>query len=175
MSKLLINSEIKELLRRASVPIDDGIGYLLTLYYDVRISFVPPVLQQKVLSTNIVNIDYTSNTLVWNVSLFEETEIGFEWIGDWMNLFKNVNPDRRGVKADVLKRMKKFFMNNPTYRKEDVFKAAENYLATVSNPIYCKKAHKFIYEIDGTSMLLEYCDQIVENVEFNKTYKDDTI
>ena len=107
--------------------------------------------------------------------MFEEQETGFEWVSEWMDLFKAVNPERRGSKADVLRRMKRFFMNNPSVRKDDVFKATQNYLKTISEPMYCKKSHKFIYEIDGSSMLLDYVENIESSKNIQKIYDDEDI
>jgi len=172
---LEFNSEIKDIFNRSSISIHDGLSYLLCLYYGTDPSFIPKELERKVLSTGIVTKDYSNDELKWNVSLFEETESGFEWITNWMDLFKQVNPERRGVKADVLRRMKKFFVNNPSVRKEDVFEATRMYLKTIDNSIYCKKSHKFIYEQDGSSMLLDYVERIPKNRAVEQTYKDDVI
>lgn len=157
---LTFNSEIKNILDRNSISQHDGVSCLLCLYYGTDPSFIPEELMRRVLATNIVNKDFTTGELKWNKDLFEETELGFEWISEWMDLFKRVNPDRRGVKGDVLKRMKRFFVNNPSVRKDEVFKATEMYLKTVDNPTYCKKSHKFIYEMDNSSMLLEYVERL---------------
>lgn len=165
---LEINSEVRDILISNHIPVHDGISYLLCLYYGTVPSFIPQELERKVLATNIVTKDYKTDDLKWNKNLFEEGESGFEWIGEWMDLFKNVNPERRGTKADVLRRMKKFFVNNPSVRKEEIFEATNNYLRGVSDPIYCKKSHKFIYEMDGSSMLLDY----VQNIE---TKRNDTL
>lgn len=167
------NSEIKEIFNSNSISLHDGLSYLLCLYYGTDPSFIPKELERKVLATNIVTKDYSNDEVKWNKSLFEETEIGFEWIGEWMDLFKDKNPERRGIKADVLKRMKKFFVNNPSIRREQVFDATQMYLRTVDNPIYCKKSHKFIYELDGSSMLLDYVERIPTNrISIQQKYDD---
>lgn len=167
---LNFNSEIKGLFISHKIPTHDGLCYLLSLHYGLLPSFIPAELERKILATGIVTKDYENNVYKWNIPLFEETEIGFEWIGDWMDLFKNVNPERRGVKADVLKRMKKFFVNNPSIRKQDVFDATNTYLNGVSSPMYCKKSHKFIYEMDGSSMLKDYVDQLQEKKDSPDSY-----
>jgi len=169
------NSEIREIFRRYSIPLHDGLSYLLCLYYGTDPSFIPESLESKVLATRIVTKDYETGEVKWNVSLFEETESGFEWIGEWMDLFKKVNPERRGTKADVLRRMKKFFVNNPSVRSEDVFEATKMYLKTIKDPVYCKKSHKFIYEQDGSSMLLDYVERIPDNRKVTKMQNDDFI
>ena len=165
MSKQIIldfNTEIKSLFTVHKIPTHDGLCYLLSLHYGLLPSFIPKELERKILATKIVTKDYENDVYKWNIPLFEETEIGFEWVGDWMDMFKRINPERRGVKADVLKRMKKFFVNNPSIRKQDVFEATQTYLNSLSSPMYCKKSHKFIYEMDGSSMLKDYVDQLQE-------------
>lgn len=172
---LKFNSEVKGLLERNSISLHDGISYLLCLHYGTEPSFMPEGLERKVLATGIVSKDYVSNTIKWNHPLFEETEVGFEWIKEWMDLFKGVNPDRRGTKSFVLKRMKKFFVNNPTVRKEEVINATKAYFSTVNNSKYCKKSHKFIYEADGSSMLFDFVEAERGKVEHKNKYKSDII
>lgn len=170
---LNFNSKIGTLLADYKIPVHDGLAYLICLHYGISPSYFPEGLERKVLATRIVSIDYTNGVIKWNEALFEETETGFEWIKEWMDLFGKINPDRRGTKADVLRRMKKFFINNPAVRKEDVFAATHKYLLSVTNPVYCKKSHKFISEIDGSSMLLEYVEQTKSAISTD--FNDDVI
>lgn len=170
-----INPEIRQILTQKAIPIHDGVAFLLCLYYGVTPSFIPEELERRVLSSNILTKDYSDDTIKWNKSLFEEQETGFEWISDWMDLFKVRNPERRGIKADVLRRMKKFFVNNPAVRKDEVFKATENYLSSVSDSLYVKKSHKFIYEQDGSSMLKDYIDNLSIAEEIQRADLDDVI
>ena len=172
---LNFNSEIREIFNRHSISLHDGLSYLLCLHYGTDPSFIPETLESKVLATRIVTKNYDTGEVQWNIPLFEETENGFEWISDWMDLFKAVNPERRGVKADVLRRMKKFFVNNPSIRRDDVIEATKMYLKTVDNPTYCKKSHKFIYEQDGSSMLLDYVERIPDFRKITKMQNDDFI
>jgi hypothetical protein len=171
---LNFNSEVKNLFIKHNISVHDGLGYLMCLYYSISPTYIPKELERKILSTSIVTKDYEHDSIKWNISLFEETETGFEWISDWMDLFKSVNPERRGTKADVLRRMKKFFVNNPSIRKDEIFEATKIYLLSISSPQYCKKSHKFIYEIDGSSMLGDYVEQLLER-KGDTTFNDDVI
>lgn len=167
-----INSEIVNLLKEKKINIEDGLSILTILYYNLNPSFIPETLLNKVLSIGIIDKDYTTNTLIWKKPLFEESVIGFEWVTEWMDLFKKVNPERRGTKADVIKRMKKFFVNNPSIRTDDVFEATKKYLRSLSDAQYCKKSHKFIYEQDGSSMLLQFIEAEKESKEFGSLNED---
>ena len=170
-----INSEIREIFANKAIPMHDGVAFLICLYYGISPSYIAVALERRILASGIVSKDYSSDTIIWKINLFEEQETGFEWISECMDLFKEINPERRGVKADVLRRMKKFFVNNPSIRKDDVIKATKVYLKSVSEPIYCKKSHKFIYEQDGTSMLKDYIDRNLQVEELGDIYEDDII
>lgn len=173
--KLEINTEVRRIFNSKGISIHDGMAYLLCLYYGIEPSYIPESLERKVLACGIVTKDYSSDTVVWKIPLFNEQETGFEWIGDWMDLFKKVNPERRGTKQFVLTRMKRFFVNNPSIRKDEVFSATEHYLKTVDNPKYCKKSHKFIYEQDGSSMLFDYVDQLKRKNDSMNSYTEELI
>lgn len=159
---LNFNTKIREILTSNRIDIHDGLAYLMCLYYGIEPTYVPESLKRKILAINIVTKDYSNDSITWREPLFEESERGFEWIVEWMDLFKKVNPARRGVKKYVLGRMKKFFVNNPEIRKDEVMEATRKYLASIENPTFCKSSHKFIYEADGSSMLENYVELVKE-------------
>lgn len=169
------NSEIKSILISKNLSVHDGISFLLCLYYGTQPSYIPKELEKKILASGIVTKNYGTDEIVWKIKLFDEQETGYEWVKEWMDLFKAKNPERRGIKRDVLIRMKKFFVNNPSIRKDEVISATKLYLKGVDNPRYCKKSHKFIYEQDGTSMLLDYVNQLTEQTTRQKKYNSDII
>lgn len=172
---LLVNSEVRDIIRTHGIPMHDALGYLVCVYYGLEPSYIPTELERRVLAAGILTQNYESNTIVWVKSLFEETEIGFEWISQWMDLFKRINPERRGTKSYVLTRMKKFFVQNPAVRKEDVFEATNIYLGALTSPMYCKKSHKFIFEQDGSSMLLDYVENLSTTRRRNVNQERDII
>ena len=155
-----LNSQIRDILVENNINLEDGISYLICINYGLKPSFVPVDLERKILAVGILNKDLASNTICWKVSLFGEQTTNFEWVSEWMDLFKKVNPGRRGIKTDVLRRMKKFFANFPDIRKDEVFSATCRYIQSVNDPQYIKKSHKFIFEQDGSSMLKDYVDEI---------------
>lgn len=171
--KLTVNSSILEKLSNANISIQDGIAFLLSLYYEVYPSYVPEILKTKVLALGIVTKDYSSDEIIWRQPLFEESLDNFEWIDDWLLLFKNKNPQRRGNKREVLKRMKRFFANNPNSTPEEVLKATKSYLNQTA-PQYVRMSQRFIYEQDGSSMLKTYLDTSIKKTN-NKYYEQDRI
>lgn len=161
MKKQTFNTDLINLLKDKKLNVEDSLGFLLSLYYELRPSYIPGSLEATILALNIINIDYKTNTFVWNINLFEEQTDNFEWINEFRAVFKAVNPDRTGTKTDCIKRMKSFVRANPAIGKDEILKAARLYTSSLNNPVYCKKAHKFIYDTEG-SVLLEYIEKLRE-------------
>lgn len=158
---LLINKEIKQLLKEAGISINDGIPVLLSIYFNLKPDYLPQDLVRKVLSAKIVTMNYKDGTseIEWVVPLFQgEVKSTFDWIGEFMDLFSAVNTERRGIRSYVEKYMRKLFAENPDIRKDEVFSATKAYISEVDNPMYLMKSHKFISNRDGTPLL----DKIIE-------------
>lgn len=160
----VFNTDLICLLKNKKINVDDALTYLLSIYYEIKPSYIPKNLESTLLALNIVNKNYFSKELIWNINLFEEQITNFEWINEFRNMFKSVNPDRVGTKVDTLKRMKKFLQENPMTSISEILEATRLYLSTLTNSIYCKKAHKFIYDTEG-SVLLEYIEKLREKKE----------
>jgi hypothetical protein len=164
-----INPEIKSILKGCKIDVQKGTLCLLAIYFNLDgTGVVPEDLMKKINFTKIVEKEYTSNTITWNVPLFVGQEAGaFDWVNEWMHPFGAIGtPARRGTVKEVITRMKKWFANNPEYRKEDVFAARDLYFRT-EKPIggMVKTSHKFIYEGVGAmevSLLLFWCNKVKE-------------
>lgn len=164
-SLLNFNSEIIELLKNNKINLTDGTSYLILLYYHLDPSYIPDKLSTLINSLGIFTKNYNTGEIIWNISLFEESEDNFEWVTDFMDKFKAVNPSRRGVKKDCLLRMKKLFRNNPDITPELVMRATDEYISTVNSPQYIKFSHKFIEEDGKVSMLLDFIERLKEKEE----------
>jgi len=170
MAKIVtINPEVTSALREYKINKDEAQLYLLGIYFNLNTEYISEITRKQVNAIGIVVREYRDNfsiphTIKWAVPLFtEEKDEAFNWIDSYRELFGNLNPERKGTKAAVMSRMKKFFAENPEVRKQDVRAATEAYLKTVRDPQYLKSAHKFIYEGTGfsrVSMLEQYCEQV---------------
>lgn len=167
---MVINEDLIQILNENHVDIEKAKLYFLCIYHDIDTNFV--LLTEKDITTlnllKIVDRDYESNTVTWNIPLYQEEcgDSDWDWVREWMKGFAGVNPERKGVYATCVSRMKKFFGKHPKYRKEDVFTARDMYLRTIDNPKYCMTSHKFIFDSAGVmqnSSLLGYCEKITEN------------
>lgn len=162
-----INSEIKEVLKSFSIPMNDGISFLLSLYFDCKPSYIPELLEQKMNRTGIYKLDEFSKSLDWRIGLFEEQVTGFEWVIEWVNLFGSRNKDRKGTAKMAIGRMKKFFATNPEIRKDEVMNATELYLKN-TDPRYITTSHYFISKgvgADKTSGLSEWIEKFRNSVQ----------
>ena len=175
---MLINTSINKRLREYNISVNDGISYLLSLYYGHVSEYFPEDFIRKLNITKIFELD-KSKTLHWNIPLFEEQITGFEWTSEWMELFENINKDRKGVKNYVVARMKKFFSEYPEYRVDDIMGATKMYIRNLDKPMYLKSSHKFIMEGQGAerySMLLEWCEKYKNTIEVqNRHSKSNTM
>jgi hypothetical protein len=157
MNKIVsINPVITKALK--NIDINQGRLYLLAKYFNINANCISEEVRVAVTNLGI------EDNGTWKIPLFtEEKQEAFHWISEWMEGFGRINPNRKGTKSAVMARMKKFFSQHPEVRVDDVFKARDAYLRTVSNPTYLKSSHKFIYEGQGfnlSSMLEQYVELI---------------
>lgn len=159
-----INPDLEILLRDSEIERDYVLNYLIAVHFGLDTAFYPQKIKQIPFSLGIITRDYVNDGFSWKVPLFstgENAEAGFDWISDWMDLFKEASVARRGSRADVLKRMKEFLRTYPSIGKNEIIEATKEYLKTVSDPTYVKTSHKFIYEGVGkskSSMLLQWIE-----------------
>ena len=174
----MLNKKLLDILEDNRIP-DEGVLYLLAIYHNLDVNCINEQIQKKVNLLKIVEREYTSDEFIikWNVPLMQGDKPStshWDWVDDWRKLFKQVNPERTGVKQYCIVRMKRFFSKYPNYRQDDIMKATRAYLSTVSDPKYCKKAHRFIYEDSGVneySLLLEWCERTKSSDKYLKFKK----
>lgn len=158
------NPEVVEILREFRIHKDLGLLTLLGIYHELDIeSIVPEETIKAINLTKIVEKDYDTDSIKWNLPLFKGQEAAFDWVSNWIEPFGRMNPDRKGSARDATPRMKDFFKRYPEYRKEDVYKARDLYLSTIRDPKYLMKSHKFIFDGAGAmkkSTLLEFCEKV---------------
>lgn len=150
-----INQQIRDLLDSFGINQEDGLSYLLSVYYDCRPSYTPTILIQKINATNILGIG-ASRELIWNIPLFVssvETDGKWDWVKAWNKSFGDINPKRKGTDKDCILRMKKFFSENPEVRKEDVVNATQMYFSSLTDRQYLISSHYFIYKGVGRDKL----------------------
>jgi len=173
-----ITEDIIIKLREFAISKDDGITYLLALYYGYNPSYIPESISSRMNRTGIYVKDETSNTLDWKVPLFDGQDTNFSWVSlEWIPLFENVNPKRKGIKKTAIARMKKFFANYPQYRQDDVMSATKMYLNNLQNADYLITSHYFIQKgkgIEKTEPLLEWCEKYDRVKQYDKIQRDKT-
>lgn len=151
-----INDEILEILEEYKIRREDGIPYLLSLYFGYNPTYIPNDIKLKVNLSKIVEVDGTS--FKWNIPLFAGQEIAFEWVRtEYVALFKAVGKGTHHREATD--RMKRLFAKHPDIRKEEVLGATELYLY---NDKFPRLPHYFIEKGKGgerTQDILEWIDK----------------
>lgn len=139
-----INPQINQLLLNYGIPENDGIAYLLSIYFNVRPSYTPPLLVQRMNVTNILGIS-PEKEVMWHIQLFSgEAQEKWDWVKEWNQKFKDINIKRKGSDIACITRMKAFFADNPDVRKEDVIEATKLYFRSLNNADYLMSSHYFI-------------------------------
>lgn len=163
-----INPQIKSVLAQYAIPVDDGLAYLLSIFFNCRPSYTPPLLVQRMNVTNILGID-DNREVIWHVPLFTNTEAidKWKWVLEWNLEFKRVNSKRAAGAKDAITRMKAFFADNPDVRKEEVIEATKMYFRSLSSAEYIISSHYFISKgvgRDRTSALLSWIEKYREAI-----------
>lgn len=153
---MIINSEILNLLRKFKIREEEGLCYLLCLFYRIELpSFIPISLTEKMLLTNI--FVYEDKKINWIVSLWEQENTQFDWVEkEYIPLFTSLG--KTPYKKECLDRMKKFFFTYPDIRKEEVIDATKLYIRRTENK-FIRQPHYFISKgvgVQTISDLLQY-------------------
>lgn len=160
---MVINEQIKEILKEFKINENDGILYLIGLHYNLNSTLFSDEFTAKICLTGIFHNDATG--LNWRIPLFENQETQWDWVKtEYMALFKSVNTTRTGNNRDCIARFKKLFSKYPEIRKDDVIQATKLYLSE-SNPEFIRTSHYFIEKGVGASKssdLLEWIDRYKE-------------
>lgn len=164
MNKLQeFNPQIKMLFEENNIGVDDGLSYLLSLYYNLDSSVFSESLKRKIFILNIFFKNYEKNEIEWNIPLFTEIDEHFEWVNEYRDLFKNANSTRAGSKQVVIKRMKKLFSLYPHIRKDDIIEATKLYLSEIRDYTYITTAERFLFKDKDGSPILDYIERYREN------------
>lgn len=139
-----VNPKVLEKLKSHNIYIEDGLLYLISIYYKLEASYIPSNLKLKVNSTNIFTVD-SKKRVTWNIPIFEEQLSNFEWVKHFRDAFKKRNKERAGSLVTCVERFKEYFANNPHIRVDDVKGATKLYLNSVKDPEYIMKAQNFIF------------------------------
>jgi hypothetical protein len=162
-----INPQIATVLQEFNIPVADGVAYLLSIYFNCRPSYTPPLLVQRMNVTNILGID-ANREVIWHVPLFEQdSQDKWQWVVEWNAEFKRINKLRKGPDKDVITRMKAFFADNPDVRKEEVIEATNMYFKSLNSAEYLISSHYFISKgvgRDRTSALLGWIEKYREAI-----------
>lgn len=85
-----------------------------------------------------------------------------DFMVDFRNLWKGLKPGSMGSQNACNEKMTKWLSNNPTYKKEDVMRAAKSYIKSVNDYRFLQAADYFIYKKDAhgeSSRLSAFIDE----------------
>lgn len=104
------------------------------------------------------------------VSYVTQDEIK-ERIQEYRNIFKGLKIGSMGSKNSCIEKLQKWVKENPEYSFDDILKAANIYIESLSSYQYLQRADYFIYKQDKNgsinSSLSAYIDEINNNIDEN--------
>ena len=139
---MTINPEITKILKQFKIREEEGICYLLCMYYCLNPipDFIPDSLKSKVIATNIFS--FNKGVLTWNVPKFEKHNIHFEWVEkEYIPLFTKIGKLPYVKECQI--RMQQLFAEHPDIRKEEVLEATKQYIST-TEVNFVRQPHYFI-------------------------------
>ena len=150
----------------------------MSVYFQLKPSFIPDKLKQFVNATGILFTD-EFKTLQWAIPLFSDIDIEMSWKWvqtEYLQLFLDANKNKRGTVKSCVMRMKRMFIENPDVRKHEVIGATKLYLESINDYTYLKQADYFIHKgvgINKTEDLLDWIGVFRKNiVPGEKSIKD---
>ena len=172
--KLDFNPEVPEILTKNNISVDDGKVFLLCKYLNLKPSYFPEALDNKIFSLGFYTIDYTKDKITWKIDLFGESSDGFEWVKEYIEMFAKKNLSRKGSMYTVLPKIKKLLLNNPSIGSRDVLEATKMYL-NETDPKYIMESQYFISK-NNISKIMDYIERLPKDLNGNtietSTYKD---
>ena len=180
----MFNSKIEEMLDQFGIERNEGLTYLLCIYYKVKPVCISEEIQARVGITEIFR--KKGDTIAWLIPLFVDKKFDDNWdwvVEEYCSKFQKVNEQRGMFLVESIERMKQLFVQNINLNltKQDILEAADLYLSTVDEPQYCKACHYFISKGIGQNrerMILGYIDEarrIRKKSELSKENKYPTL
>lgn len=172
--KLDFNPEVSEILTKNGVPVEDGKVFLLCKYLNLKPSYIPEALENKISSLGFYTIDYIKDKITWKIDLFGESSEGFEWVKEYIEMFARRNSLRRNSLNTVLPKIKKLLLNNPSIGSKDILEATKIYL-NETDPKFIMESQYFISK-NNVSKIMDYIERLPKDLNGNtvetSTYKD---
>ena len=172
--KLDCNTEVSEILTKNNIPVEDGKVFLLCKYLNLRPSYFPEALENKISSLGFYTIDYTKDKITWKIDIFGESSEGFEWVKEYIEMFARRNSSRRNSLTLVLPKIKKLLLNNPSIGSRDILEATKIYL-NETDPKFIMESQYFISK-NNVSKIMDYIERLPKDLNGNTVetsiYKD---
>lgn len=165
-----INPKLKTLFEQNSIDYDNAVNTLLALYHKLNVILSTEMIN-KLSVIKLIDKNYSTGGFDILINLYEgEAEItGWEWIEDYRNIFRKADPKKAGGKTSVKSKMKKFLIEHPDVKKDEILAAARLYVADFlhKDTTYLQQADYFISKLNraqGSSDISSRLEQFLEVV-----------
>lgn len=168
---MTINSQIIRILEDKKFDVENCVTYLLSIYFNLRPTFIDELTVRQVGLSGIARRDYENGSVNWTVPLFKMEQGNWGWIDEYRQIFSSVKAGAGGNREQCVELMQKVFTENPVLTSKIVMDAARAYVREFTvgyNDLkYLQRADYFIekkYFDEATaqfvikSRLLQYAD-----------------
>lgn len=167
-----INREIKQLLKEHNENVNEALTILLVIYYKLEKGNL--IMNDRYITTlsnlGIIGYDFAKSEYVFKMPLFVEEEdlpkeqinhiLSEEFVLEYIDKFKAVNPTRRASKLSVRDRFEKLLKNFHDVTEDEIMKAVDMHIAELSSPNYLKQADYFIWKQNEGFNIMRYIEEI---------------
>ena len=165
-----INPDLIDLLQSNKLDTGDCVTYLLSLYFNFNVTYIPEGLKKRIHVLDIVTYNSQTTQYTWNVPLFENQVVNFEWIPkEYMKLFEPYRKHNK-FKRECIARMQALLLDHPELHKGIILEATKLYIETCKRERrqakYVTNPHYFIKKgrgVDTTHPILTYVDLLKES------------
>lgn len=166
---MVLNTEIFEILKVHNIPKNQGIPYLLAVYYGYSDSpLFPKNLKIKMQTVGILSwtmVDKVYKPL-WDIDLFVKEgknplNNSYAWIHKYLELFEKSPAMHIGDFKTCLVRFQNFLIAHPDVEINEIRKATQMYLRE-TDPRYIRKPHYFIKKGAGKEAVEDLYEWILK-------------
>lgn len=129
----------------------------------VKITDDEIILREKgKLFIELISIDRrsTSRRVVKELPLEVET-----FASEFRSLWKGKKPGSMGSLISCTHKLHRWMLENPTYTKDEILRAAKLYLNTLDNNVYLQRADYFIYKVEATGQENSRLSAFIEEID----------
>ena len=151
LTKITINSDLDEILRKAKLPISNTKAFLLCKFTGVKTPFITQKMEERIKQLGLYTEDEVGIT--WNFKLLFHDYDSDAWVNDYIRLFSDYHKLKWNDFYNTRKKLSDFLKKNPEFSPEEILLASKKYLSDLPASKYALSCVGFIRNGRGSKLL----------------------